>query len=106
MLSYDLDGRKRYIEVKTTRLGAETPFYISSAELALARCHPGDYALYRVYDVLRQPRFFALEGDISSVIELTAMTYRAEIATAASATGPLGGAGAKSDTCAPVPATM
>jgi Domain of unknown function (DUF3883) len=57
VLSCGLDGRERYIEVKTTRLGAETPFYITSAELDFARCHAGDYALYRVYDVLGQPRF-------------------------------------------------
>lgn len=83
--SYGLDGHERYIEVKTTRLGAETPFYITSAELDFARRHPGQYALYRVYDVLCEPRFFTLEGDIGEVLELTAMTYSAQIATAASA---------------------
>ena len=92
VLSYDRDGHERYIEVKTTRLGAETPFYISSAELEFARCNPGDYVLYRVYDVLGQPRFFALEGDINDVLELTAMTYRAQIAAAAPATSPRGDA--------------
>ena len=83
MLSYDLGGHERYIEVKTTRLGAETPFYITSAELDFAQLHSGRYALYRVYDVLRQPRFFALEGEISNVLELTPITYRAQLADAA-----------------------
>lgn len=92
VLSYDLDGHKRYIEVKTTRLGAETPFYITSAELDFAQVHPDCYALYRVYDVLGQPRFFTLEGDISNAIELTATTYRAQIASAVPATSPLGDA--------------
>ena len=86
--SYGLDGHERYIEVKTTRLGAETPFYITSAELDFARRHPGQYALYRVYDVLREPRFFTLEGDIGEVLELTAMTYSAQIATATQASTP------------------
>ena len=48
VLSYGADGRERYIEVKTTALGAQTPFYISSAELVripsesdrLFRCNP------------------------------------------------------------------
>ena len=80
VLSYGLDGHERYIEVKTTRLGAETPFYITSAELDFARRRPGQYALYRVYDVLREPRFFTLEGDINEVLELTAMTYSAQLA--------------------------
>jgi hypothetical protein len=33
-----------------------------------ARRHAGRYALYRAYDVLREPRFFALEGDISNAL--------------------------------------
>lgn len=85
VLSYDLDGHERYIEVKTTRLGAETPFYITSTELGFAQLHPGRYALYRVYDVLRQPRFFTLEGELGNVLELTAITYRAQLAAAGSA---------------------
>ncbi len=88
VLSYDLGGHERYIEVKTTRLGAETPFYITSAELDFAQLHFGCYALYRVYDVLRQPRFFALEGEIGNVLEFTATTYRARLAAAGPATGP------------------
>jgi Domain of unknown function (DUF3883) len=70
-LSFDLDGCERYIEVKATALGAETPFYISSAELDFAQRHADRYALYRVYNVLGEPRFFALEGDITHVLELT-----------------------------------
>ena len=31
--SFGLDGRPRYIEVKATKLGALTPFYITYAEL-------------------------------------------------------------------------
>lgn len=95
VLSYDLKGHEHYIEVKTTRLGAETPFYITSAELDFAQAHPGRYALYRVYDVLRQPRFFALEGDISNALDLTAATYRAQIAAPAPATSPPGDATTK-----------
>ena len=49
---------------------------------------PRHYVLYRVYDVLGEPRFFALEGDINNVLELTAMTYRAQIAAAAPASSP------------------
>ena len=106
VLSYDLDGHERYIEVKTTRLGAETPFYITSAELDFARRHADRYALYRVYDVLGQPRFFTLEGDINTVLELTAMTFSAQIAALTPASGPLRDAAVKSaDASAAVPAS-
>jgi hypothetical protein len=78
VLTYSVDGQERYLEVKTTALGAVTPFYLSSAELEFARCHLQAYALYRVYDVLaRQPRFFALQGDEILQLELTPVTYRA-----------------------------
>jgi Protein NO VEIN, C-terminal len=80
ILSFDLAGHERYIEVKTTALGAETPFYITSAELDFAKRHADHCALYRVYDVLGEPRFFALEGDITHVLGLTSMSYSARIA--------------------------
>jgi hypothetical protein len=68
-------------------LGAETPFYISSAELDFARRHADRYVLYRVYGVLDEPRFFALEGDIALRLELNTMTYRARIARDAPSRG-------------------
>ena len=45
VLSFDLSGQERHIEVKTTALGAETPFYITSPELAFAQSHADRYAL-------------------------------------------------------------
>jgi hypothetical protein len=84
ILSFNLDGRERYIEVKTTALGERTPFYISSAELDFAQRHPDRYALYRVYDLDGEPRFFALEGDITEVLALSPVIYSARI----TATGP------------------
>ena len=79
VLSFSLDGRERHIEVKTTALGAPTPFYISSAELEFARHHPASFALYRVYDVLNSPRFYVLEGDVAAVVDLVPTTYRAQV---------------------------
>jgi hypothetical protein len=88
VLSFDTQGHERYIEVKTTALGDQTPFYITSAELDFARRHANNYALYRVYDVLSEPRFFVLEGDITDVLELSPMTYSARIAAAPPASSP------------------
>jgi len=80
VLSYSLHGHERYIEVKTTALGALTPFYLSSSELQFARGHPHSYALYRVYAVdARPPRFFVLQGDGITQLELTPVTYRASL---------------------------
>jgi len=80
VLSYGLDGHERYIEVKTTAQGALTPFYLSSPELQFAHSHPHSYALYRVYAVdARPPRFFVLQGDDISQLDLTPVTYRASL---------------------------
>jgi Protein NO VEIN, C-terminal len=78
VLSFDVAGNERYIEVKTTALGAQTPFYVSSAELEFARSHPKSFALYRVYDVRSNPLFYALEGDITPMIDLVPTVYRAQ----------------------------
>lgn len=84
VLSFGLDGRKRYIEVKATALGDGTPFYITSAELDFAQRHADSYALYRVYDVLGKPRFYVLEGDINDALDLAALTYSARITASGS----------------------
>ena len=78
VLSFDAAGNERYIEVKTTALGAQTPFYITSAELECARSHPESFALYRVYDARSNPTFYALEGDITQAIDLMPTVYRAQ----------------------------
>ena len=47
--SFELDGSERFIEVKTTRGGPETDFFISANELEFSTRHPESYALYRLY---------------------------------------------------------
>jgi hypothetical protein len=79
VLSFSLDGRARYIEVKATAFGPQTPFYMSSAELEFARSHTRSFALYRVYDVLVTPRVYVLEGDITGEVDLVPVTYRAQV---------------------------
>jgi hypothetical protein len=48
IMSFDLDGKKKFIEVKTTKGGSGTPFYISSAEYQYAQDRD-NYFLYRLY---------------------------------------------------------
>jgi hypothetical protein len=76
--SFSLDRRLRYIEVKATKLGALTPFYITSAELDFARRHQSQYAIYRVFDVHGDaPEFYMLEGDLDTLLAVEPVTYRA-----------------------------
>lgn len=82
-LGYDIrsftpDGHPRYIEVKATKLGALTPFYITSAELDFARRHQDDYAIYRVFNIdADTPEFYVLEGDLEAQLAVEPVTYRA-----------------------------
>jgi hypothetical protein len=79
VLSFEVDGRPKHVEVKTTRLGAETPFYLTSAELAFAVGHPHTFVVYRVYNVDTQPRFFIITGDLTANLRLEPVTYRATL---------------------------
>jgi hypothetical protein len=72
----------RPTEVKATAFGPDTPFYLSSAELDFARRHHESHVLYRVYAVRAAPRFYVLEGDIATMIDMTPVTYRACLVSA------------------------
>jgi hypothetical protein len=50
ILSFDVDKRELYIEVKTTEGRETTPFYITKTELARSVLHKERYHLYRVYN--------------------------------------------------------
>jgi len=77
ILSYDADGRERYIEVKTTTFGRETPFYISRSELEFSRSVSAQFHLYRVYEFRRGPRMFDLAGSVGGHCLLDPITYEA-----------------------------
>jgi hypothetical protein len=81
-LGYDVrsffdDGRERFIEVKTTQLGAITPFYITSSEVAFSTEHSDRYSLYRVYDFRRSPAMYSLEGAVEGTCDLQANEFLA-----------------------------
>lgn len=50
ILSFDLDGNPKYIEVKTTKRGKKAPFILSENELAFIEHEPTYCAIYRLYD--------------------------------------------------------
>ncbi|WP_026664869.1 DUF3427 domain-containing protein [Butyrivibrio sp. FC2001] len=48
--SFEVDGKERYIEVKTTTGAKSNRFHISEREVFFSECHPDEYYLYRVYN--------------------------------------------------------
>lgn len=77
ILSFDSDGRERFIEVKTTTFGRSTPFYVSSGELARSTVSQDQFRLYRLFEFRKNPRFFDLVGSLHAHCSLDPITYRA-----------------------------
>lgn len=77
VLSFDSSGRERFIEVKTTTFGKETPFYISRNEVDFSDEAREQFYLYRVFEFRRRPRMFTLEGPVKTRCVLDALTYLA-----------------------------
>ena len=79
VLSFETDGAERFIEVKTTAFSEETPFFVTSNELAFARQEPRKFKLCRVFDFRVGPRFFELAGPVEQHFFLDPATYRASL---------------------------
>lgn len=75
ILSFDTDGRERFIEVKTTSFGKETPFFISQNEAAFARENHDRFHLYRLFDFRRNPRLFDLQGAVERHCVMSPNSY-------------------------------
>lgn len=79
ILSFDADGRKRYIEVKTTAYAAETPFYVTPNEVSFSDEQAGQFHLYRLFAFRRKPQMFIAPGPVASRFLLDAVNYRATL---------------------------
>ena len=77
ILSFEESGAERLIEVKTTKYGLETPFFVTRNEVATSeRCAPR-YQVYRLFEFRAAPRLYTLPGAIGSSCSLSASTYLA-----------------------------
>lgn len=77
VLSFEGDGRERFIEVKTTTFGRDTPFFVSRGELALSQVANNQFHLYRLFEFRNAPRLFDLPGALEQHCSLDPVTYRA-----------------------------
>lgn len=79
VLSFDTDGRERFIEVKTTAYVAETPFFISPNEVSFSKEQDQQFHLYRLFSFRRKPKMFSVVGPIEARFRLDAASYRATL---------------------------
>jgi hypothetical protein len=75
--SYELDGRERFIEVKTTAYDSATPFFVSANEVRFAKTREKQFRLYRLFNFRSKPQLFDLVGAIDRHCKLDPTTYRA-----------------------------
>lgn len=79
VLSFEENGRERFIEVKTTAFARETPFFVTRNELDFSRTFAPQFRLYRRFQFRRDPRMFVLEGAVDERGHLNPVSYRAEL---------------------------
>lgn len=77
ILSFRADGTERFIEVKTTAFGRETPFFVTQRELEVSERAHDKYSIYRLFNFRRQPRLFEMPGRIGDHCHLQPQTFRA-----------------------------
>lgn len=75
--SFDVEGRDRLIEVKTTNGWERTPFHLTRNELEVAVAHHDDWRLMRLWNFAREPRAFELRPPLESHVSLMATSYLA-----------------------------
>lgn len=77
ILSFDVSGAERLLEIKTTGGPGRTPFYLSESERALSEERPSAFRLVRLYQARHAPRAFQLKPPLSDHVLLQPLSYRA-----------------------------
>lgn len=77
ILSYEANGSDRFVEVKTTKYGKHSPFFISSNELRFSEKYQENYHLHRIFQFRNDPHLFSLPGSVSNNFILSPTEYRA-----------------------------
>ena len=74
--SYKDDGKDMFIEVKTTKLGKETPIFFSKREYDFANDNQNKFHLYRVFDLNNQAKMFQRNGKYDEFCAVQAVAFK------------------------------
>ena len=77
ILSFEHSGEERLIEVKTTKYGIQTPFFMTRNEVSVSENNAHRYQVYRVFSFRQAPRLYTLLGSVSQNCHLSATTFLA-----------------------------
>lgn len=75
--SFDPTGSERLIEVKATRGGPTTPFYLTRTEREVSQERPDRWRLYRLHDLSAAPGLFVLPPPLEASVTLEAEAWKA-----------------------------
>lgn len=76
ILSRNLNGTDKYIEVKTTKLGKETPIFFSKNELDFSVEKSTDFHLYRLFNFEEQARMFIRNGALNQICNSVPISFK------------------------------
>lgn len=77
ILSFDLRGGERFLEVKTT-VGSQTaPFYLTRNELSFSKERPEEFRICRLYDFSKTPKMFELAPPLDKLVRLEPLSFEA-----------------------------
>jgi hypothetical protein len=76
ILSKNINGTDKYIEVKTTKLGKETPFYFTQNELSFSCNHRDSFHLFRLFNFDNDAKMFTKNGSLDQICHSTPITYK------------------------------
>jgi hypothetical protein len=80
VLSFEPNGRERLLEVKTTRFGAMTPFFVSRNEVEVSQEEASNYHLCRVFNFhSSRIKVFTLSGPLRLSCLLEAVQFEASL---------------------------
>ncbi|WP_088332741.1 DUF3883 domain-containing protein [Lacimicrobium sp. SS2-24] len=75
ILSFEENGKERFIEVKTTAFAKEMPFFASRNEINFAEARSDQFYLYRLFEFKKSPKLFELQGDLKKHCTLDPVSY-------------------------------
>ena len=78
ILPFEETGAERLIEVKTTKYGSDTPFFVTRNEVATSERCGSAYQVYRLFAFRHAPRLYMLPGAIGESCRLSAATFLAQ----------------------------
>ncbi|QOT21778.1 DUF3883 domain-containing protein [Paenarthrobacter sp. YJN-D] len=79
VLSFDINGREKMIEVKTTTYAIDVPFFVTRGEILASESASDSYHLYRLYGFgsSKGTGLYQLAGDLNKTCRLDAISFRA-----------------------------